>query len=582
MLKRGCVRSLSWLLVGMAFSCCASADSAVNPDDYPAADQKEWGQLRWVLRIADQPLDDFTNFECADEIGDSARRFEIAFSGYFLGAEQYNKFPAWHGPIQNGYDRLIRKMLEKPVWEYWSKDSAGRPLYEPKFDSPEAPTADPIVYRNIMYSGHIGMMVGQYEMLYRDFKWDKPGSIVLRWDDHTKFVYDNQSVQNAMLMQMLTNPVPGIECEPNAIFPACNQHPILGWKHYDYLHGTRYFDAAAPLFKKWFDEVLLNPKTHEIAFAYLIKQGYVLAQWHPELGNVLDAKLIPAVKAGRLSLNSPCNDGWVCAFMHAWSPEVIERQYPYIRKYFVVEKPDGSAEVREDKMFRPDFLGFYVLLVAEMGDEQARVKLLERADKFYDPVWNDGTYHYKYFNTDYAFGAKPAEDKDKDTNKKTDAAKPEATDKSCCEHEKTHVAVPMGSLGLGKCCKEKFQSDNVQDRLFGMARALPKSGLWKMYNRPFDVQHFTEPAITDVDTKTVILKRAIYDRTKGALIVSTIGGDIGGKAAIKIINLSPDQKYALTDRNQLLAEIHRVAEYALQFDNADSHDFVLQAADAGK
>ncbi|MEA4863337.1 MAG: hypothetical protein AB7F40_09845 [Victivallaceae bacterium] len=570
MLKGAAIRKLSWLFLGAALSCYAA--DAVNPDDYPAADHKEWGQLRWVLKIAGQPLDDFTNYECADEIGDSARRFEIAFSGYFLGAEQFHKFPAWDGPIQNGYDRLIRKMFEKPVWQYWSKDSAGRPLYEPGFDSPEAPTADPIAYRNIMYSGHIGMMIGQYEMLYNDMKWDEPGSIVLSWDDHTKFSYDNQSVQNAMFLQMITNPVPGIECEPNAIFPACNQHPILGWKHYDYLHGTRYYDAAAPLFKKWFEEVLLNQKTHEIAFAYLIKQGYVLAQWHPELGNVLDAKLIPAVKEGKISLNSPCNDGWVGAFMHAWAPEVIEKQYPYIRKYFVVVNPDGSEAVREDKMFLPDFLGFYTLLAAEMGDEETKIKLLERADKLYDPVWEDGTYHYKYFDTDYAFGAKPDDDK-----------KAEKPEKCCCaekekETEKTHVAVPMGSLGLGKCCKEKFQSDNVQDRLFGMARALPPSGLLKMYSEPFDRQHFSEPKITDVDITAVILKRAIYDRAKAALVVSTIGGGSDGETGFKVVNLSPDRKYVLTDNGRRMAEIGGVREYQVKFNGKDSHDFILVEA----
>ncbi|MDD5728852.1 MAG: hypothetical protein PHV59_09830 [Victivallales bacterium] len=562
MFKKTKLRKISGLLFLLALSCCAADKNSVNPEAYPAADAREWGQLRWVLKIAGQPLSDFTNYESVDEIGDSARRFEIAFSAYFLGAEQYHKFPAWNGPIKNGYDRLIRKMLEKPVWLYWSKDSAGRPLYEPDFDAPEAPSADPIAYRNIMYSGHIGMMVGQYEMLYNDFKWDKPGSIVLKWDDYTQFVYDNKRVQDVMFMQMITNPVPGIECEPNAVFPACNQHPVLSWKHYDYLHGTRYFEAAAPLFRKWFENVLLNKKTHEIAFAYLIKQGYVLAQWHPKLGNILDSKLGPAVKSGKLSLNSPCNDGWVGAFMHAWAPELIEEQYPYMKRYFIVRRPDGTEEVREDKLFKPDFLGFYTLLAAELGDEETKKKLLERADKLYSPIWKDGTYHYEYFNTSYAFGAKPAGDKEKPAC-------------HCSCKDRPHTAVPMGSLGLGKCCKDKFQNDNVQDRLFGMARALPKNGLWKMYNEPFDKQHFSEPAITDVDMKTVVLRRAVYDRSQKALIVSTSGNRNSGEAGFRIVNLDPEKNYLLTDNKNMVAELSKVKEYNIKFDNSAAHDFVL-------
>ncbi|MFA7184344.1 MAG: hypothetical protein WC082_05595 [Victivallales bacterium] len=570
MLKGSKLRKLSRLLFLLVLPCCVSGGNGVNPEDYPAADKKEWGQLRWVLQIAAQPLGDFTNFESVDEIGDSARRFEIAFSCYFLGAEQYHKFPAWDGQIKNGYDRLIRKMFEKPVWQYWSEDSAGRPLYQPGFNSPDAPMADPIAYRNIMYSGHIGMMIGQYEMLYNDFKWDKPGSIVLKWDENTQFVYDNKSVQDVMFMQMITNPVPGIECEPNAVFPACNQHPVLSWKHYDYLHGTRYFEAAAPLFKKWFEKVMLNQETHEIAFAYLIKQGYVLAQWHPKLGNVLDKKLGPAVKAGKISLNSPCNDGWVGAFMHAWAPELMEKHYPYMKKYFVVKNPDGTEEVRTDKLFKPDFLGFFTLLAAEMGDEETKNKLLERADKLYSPIWKDGTYHYEYFNTSYAFGAKPAENKAK-------------TAKCCCaSKDKKHVVVPMGSLGLGKCCKDKFQNDNVQDRLFGMSRALPKSGLWKMYNEPFDKRHFSEPALTDVDIKSVILKRAVYDRAKKALIVSTLGTGKDGVADFKFKNLDSGKNYILKDREKPVAEFRGVKEYNIKFDNKVSHDFILLEGNGGK
>lgn len=574
------LRKSVWFASLLALSCCAADPKTVNSEDYPCADRKEWGQLRWVLKIANQPLDDFTNYDCADEIGDSARRFEIAFSGYFLGAEQFHKFPAWDGQIRTGYRRMIEKMFQKPVWEYWSKDSAGRPLYEPGFNSPEAPTADPVAYRNIMYSGHIGMMVGQYEMLYRDFRWDEPGSIVLRWDDHTRFAYDNRKVQEAMFLQMVTNPVPGIECEPNAIFPACNQHPILSWMHYDYLHGTRYYDAAAPLFKKWFEEVLLNAKTHEIAFAYLIKQGYVLAQWHPELGNKLDGKLIPAVKSGKLSLNSPCNDGWVGAFMHAWAPKVIEKQYPYIKKYFVVVNPDGSEEVREDEMFKPDFLGFYTLLAAEMGDERTRVKLLERADEYYAPVWEDGTYHYKFYDPSLAFGVKPGDGKEKAPPLRKCCC-PKAEEEKTKVAEKPHMAVPMGSLGLGKCCKDKFQNDNVQDRLFGMARALPPSGLWKMYHEPFDKRHFSEPAVTGVDIENVILRRAVYDRTKKALVVSTMGADKGGNAGFKIVNLIPGAKYVLSDNGAAAAKIGGVKEFEVKFDNRTPHDFILLEESAG-
>ncbi|MDD5599284.1 MAG: hypothetical protein PHV82_15160, partial [Victivallaceae bacterium] len=248
----------------------------------------------------------------------------------------------------------------------------------------------------------------------------------------------------------------------------------------------------------------------------------------------------------------------------------IEKHYPYMKKYFVVKNPDGTEEVRTDELFKPDFLGFFALLAAEMGDEETKNKLLERADKLYSPIWKDGTYHYEYFNTSYAFGAKPAENKEK-------------TAKGCCaSKDKPHVVVPMGSLGLGKCCKDRFQNDNVQDRLFGMTRALPKNGLWKMYNEPFDKQHFSEPALTGVDMKTAVLKRAVYDRAKKALIVSTLGSGNGGVADFKIKNLDPGKNYILKDKGNTVAEFSGVKEYNIKFNNKVSHDFILWEANGSR
>ncbi len=48
-------RMSALLLFWAAISCCGSEISKVDPGDYPAADHKEWGQLRWVMKIAGQP-----------------------------------------------------------------------------------------------------------------------------------------------------------------------------------------------------------------------------------------------------------------------------------------------------------------------------------------------------------------------------------------------------------------------------------------------------------------------------------------------------------------------------------------------
>ena len=172
-MKRLIIASL--LVLGFFFTASAQE---VDPDSYPAASKKEWGQLLWLLRITDQPISDFSNFQQVNATGNSACRYTLGFGSYFLGAEQYHKFPAWQEDIKKAYDRSIQKMMQKPVWDYWAKESAGIPVYEPLMNRPYASVSDPIAYRNIMYSGHLAMMINQYEVLYNDMKWDAPASIV--------------------------------------------------------------------------------------------------------------------------------------------------------------------------------------------------------------------------------------------------------------------------------------------------------------------------------------------------------------------------------------------------------------------
>ncbi|MEI7437527.1 MAG: hypothetical protein WCL16_12060, partial [bacterium] len=252
------------LLVGLISGCLVAGRPAVaatvDPNAYPGVSAEEWGQLRWMLKLADQDISDFTNFQSVDEQGISASRYSLAFGAYFLAAEQYHKFPAWQETIKNAFDRLNQKMLDKQVWGYWAHESLGITKFEPRMDRPYPENKDPVSLGNIMYSGHLGQMINLYQMLYNDRKWDAPGSIVFKWDENTRFVYNNKTLQEVMFLQLINNPVPGIECERNAIFPVCNLHPMLSWMLYDQMHGTRYFAAAQPLFDKFFETTFVDPK----------------------------------------------------------------------------------------------------------------------------------------------------------------------------------------------------------------------------------------------------------------------------------------------------------------------------------
>ena len=559
-----------------------AATAVINPNAYPAVTAEEWGQLRWMLKLADQDISDFSNFQSVDEQGVSASRYSVAFGAYFLAAEQYHKFPAWQETIRNAFDRINQKMIDKQVWGYWAHESLGITKFEPKMDRPYAENKDPISLGNIMYSGHLGQMINLYQMLYDDRKWDAPGSIVFKWDDKTQFVYDNKKLQEAMFLQMMENPVPGIECERNAIFPVCNLHPMLSWKLYDQMHSTRYFDAAHPLFDKFFVSNFVNPKTYSYGIIYLIKQGLVFSSWSPKYGNKMD-ELIKGMVAKGANFNSASIDGWTDTFMHAWNPKLIESLYPYRKKFQVINNPDGSVNLRKDD-FAPDaYWGFFTMGVAEMGDTKLLKAMQKAADKELSPVWIDGTYHYPFIDkaptinlaaADSEKPAAPAQGAPVVSTPPPALAQEPADDAKggiCCAGLRTKEH--------GNICNMKTwpQHADLVDRQIAISRALPKSGMWTMHNKPFDPEHFTEPAITGVDITKTALKRAIYDRSKMALIVSTMAAKTGAvDGTLKIINLDPAKTYQLTIDGKKTTDLSGVKEYDVTLGGAKAHDLILK------
>ncbi len=569
-----------------AVLAAAPAFSAAVPPSYPSADEKEWGQLQWVLKLADQDIADFSNFQSVDEQGISASRYSVAFAAYFLAAEQYHKFPAWRDTIQPAFDRINKKMLEKKVWGYWAHESLGITKFEPKMDRPYPENADPVSLGNIMYSGHLGQMINLYQMLYNDRTWDAPGSIVFKQSDTVSFVYNNKSLQDVMFLQLISNPVPGIECERNAIFPVCNLHPMLSWKLYDQMHGTRYFAAAQPLFDEFFASKFVDPKTHSYAIIYLIKQGLVFSSWSPRYGNKMDPMIQGLVEKGA-NFNSASIDGWLGTFMHAWNPKLIEELWPYRKAFQVKTSPDGSVDLRKDD-FAPDaYWGFFTMGVAEMGDAPLLKALHAAADKELSPVWIGDTYHYPFIDktptinlaaADSETKPAPAEQKAPAPSSvmsadsvKTEPAKADAKGGLCC-------AGQLRTPEDGNVCNMKTwpQHSDLVDRQIALSRALPKNGMWTMHNKPFDAEHFSEPAITGVDVRKTALKRAIYDRSKSALIVSTMPARSKAAAGgFKIVNLDPTRRYQLTVDGKPDAVLNGVKEFLVTLDGTKAHDVIL-------
>ncbi len=475
---------------GPANSGGPASPGGIDLSSYPEIGDEEMGQLLWALKIADQPLDDFSNMEAMNQEGMTAYRYFIAFSTYFLATEQYHKLPACSEIIQPRIDGFIQKMIQKPVWEFWAEVSKGVRNLEPYLNKPYPSNRDPVIKENIMYSGHVGHMIGLYETLYRDMKWDEPGSIVFKWDENEKYVYDNHSLQKVMYDQMKYSKDHCVPCEPNACFPECNQHPVLSFILYDHAHGASLSEVKEDFLDFFLKNNMIDPRNHETAALFLVKQEITLRQNDPRFGNLIDVLTVPAVKLRLLSLTSASANGWTGSMMHAWQPEYIERHYPFQKEHHYKIMQDGEAELKRD-FFEPRlYYGFFSILASEVGDLEVRDTLIKKADEMYGPSWNGGYFSYPF---------------DRDIK-----------------------CVPLTG------------------QLLALARANPKYGLWKMHNEPFSDEHFNSPKVTGLHFPAVLLKRAIYDPEKKALIITaTPGEQKSGKTTFSIDNLNPKSSYAL-------------------------------------
>jgi len=509
---------------------------SIDPASYLEIGTDEMGLLRWYLSVCDDPLSDFSKIPAYDDkqIEGSSYRYTLAFTAYFLALEQYHKIPACSEIIQPRMDRLIRKMLERPVWTYWANTSQGVETLEPLMNRPYPEQHDPVGRKNIMYSGHLGHMIALYEMLYHDLKWSQPGSIVFSWSETEKYVYDNPSLQKVMLDQMVNNPYHSIECEPNAVFPECNQHPVLSFMLYDHVHGTQYAEARKLFLAFFLKNMLINPLTHETCVNYLVKQHITVSQEFPNFGNLLSLYTIPAVLKGTLHLHSAAANGWTGTFMHVWEPEYIERQYPYQKQNHVIE-PDGQTaqlDPQQEQATNQIATPFFAMLAAEVGDLGLRDELVAWCKEFYQPTWENSMLRY------------PAKE-------------------------------PVNLNFSGEFTP---YSHALTGPLIAFAMANPKYGVWTMHNKPFTERNLTAPRVAGLDFPNVLLKRAIYDFEKESLIVTTEGG-VGqsGTTSFTVTQLDPGTTWELFIDGESQKKISGTSSISIEVSLKGRHNIVLIA-----
>lgn len=205
----------------------------VDVSTLPKLSREQAGHLRHFYNLSAAPDGEWPHMgtQEPDQAFLDAYRYQLATMAYAAGLAHYHHLPLMRSLFKPLIRRLIHKMLRRDVWSYWYLTSQSGIRLDPDLEELRKPWADPIVKENIMYSGHLLLMTSLYAMLFDDDEFEKPGSLTFDWSPlfwgmgPEKFVYNNSSLQDAILKEMERTGWAGVCCEPNLVFVVCNQFP---------------------------------------------------------------------------------------------------------------------------------------------------------------------------------------------------------------------------------------------------------------------------------------------------------------------------------------------------------------------
>jgi len=371
----------------------AAAAMQINPADYPALDDKELGHIRRFVRLSHLLPGDWSGM--SDDlyaVAERTQQFQLAYMAAALALVQHQYTPAYRELYRPTMDALIQKMTLPDIWESWLKSSReGTAESDPDSSDLTAGWLDPVARYNNMLKAYLLQAGALYEMLYRDGRYDEPGAFTFKYVAGTwgngpvTFRYSLSDIAAIIHQEYVDNNYEGVLCEPNRIFPACNQPPILGLITFDQTHGTHYSSDVMPKFAAaWVRKNYTNPATRQNVHFIYARQGR-------------------AEKDG-----TPVLDGWAGAWMHAWNPQMMQTIYPPQRDLYVPAFLSGKFTHQVPDMNKGMIsigYGQVAFMAAEMGDQDSRQKLLDYAEANFHPVWEDGAYYYPRsddFKTDAA------------------------------------------------------------------------------------------------------------------------------------------------------------------------------------
>ncbi|KAF7337799.1 Ldi domain-containing protein [Mycena sanguinolenta] len=376
------------------------------------------GHLRHFHNLATAPHGEWHHMgtQVAGQEWLDSLRYQLATMAYAAGVAHYHRLPALRSVFKALLEGLIAKMLDREVWGYWYLTSQSGVRPDPDIKELRKPWANPVVTENIMYSGHLLLMVSLHAMLFDDDKYDAPDALVFNWNPvywgmgPERFSYNRTTLQAAILKEMERENWIGVCCEPNSIFVVCNQFPLIAMRYNGFRDGTNLVKGVLEKYTAaW-----------ELKKGFMQNDGLFVQMYRPKRD-----ERIPELSVGFTA--------WACAFMNAWNSEEVHALYSAQALGFLSSVPDeGRVNVNstavaqafrvlvkdgadpnapttiskarkmagpaQKRAFSQPNFGYVAQWVSEVGDDATVEGILRHADTFLNPTWERGGLFYPRYD----------------------------------------------------------------------------------------------------------------------------------------------------------------------------------------
>ncbi|MBI5618327.1 MAG: hypothetical protein HY943_18750 [Gammaproteobacteria bacterium] len=263
-----------------------------------------------------------------------------------LSLANYARLPAMHGYLHDAQRRLVEKKMLARVWKYWAIENLWGNF---------SPETDPIGRDNVMYSGWYAAQIGLYEAATGDRSYEAPGAIRLTDARGRTHLHSYASTVQQLAANERSSAFCLFPCEPNWIYPLCNNQAVIGIKIFDRLNGTRFWADVEADYRRHLEAEFVDVDGHMI--------------------------LIRSARTGLTipGLSSSKEDAIFAFWMHAVFPDLARRAWAIARHELFTTRDGSLALIPLKPWLDPGnyklntayALGALAMAACEMGDTEA-------------------------------------------------------------------------------------------------------------------------------------------------------------------------------------------------------------------